>query len=498
MAIKPISESEALRDINARLELYCETNNRPKLTVTGFYSGYQLDKSICHVTCEEHGSGDVFGAPWRPRLNHLRRSKDLEAKNIGGCPKCSGNYRYTESEHIEQLESILSGKGLKLIGFMPGKVNRAARCKISCKDHGNGWEWDNPWEPAIDKLLQGKGCPKCSGKYKAPVEENIKDVNLFLAERNPHLVVIGIVGKYIGKASKVKVECQKHGKGWLFGKPWTPTFESLFLGCGCPKCSQTYNPTEVEVLQSANELLDTTSLKLIGFKGTYKGAHSRCILHCEFHGNLSNYDDYAFPKLDHITNALQTCYKCAKERHTLLSTLRHPQHFEKTRKLYFVELADQATEKVLAYKVGLTFSKISQRFNHSRLQERQLKIARYQMIELPNIVACLAEVMALAFHSKKVIYFERLHNWGATECFSKDVLGIDSELGLKELVSNSLSYFECVLKTTKLSRQEQLLAMKAWRKIDLHKPNQGLGKGDLPAHPEVIDECKKVIESLVA
>ena len=466
MAIKPISESEAIRDVNARLKLYCDTNNRPKLTVSGFYSGYQLDKSICHVTCEEHGPGDLFGAPWRPRLNHLRRSKDLEANNIGGCPKCSGNYRYTEFECVEQLESILSGKGLKLIGFMSGKVNRDTRCNVRCDVHGDGWEWDNPWEPAIGKLLIGKGCPKCSGKYKAPAEENIKDVNLFLAERNLHLVVKDVLGKYIGKTSKVKVECKKHGKGWLYGKPWTPTFESLFMGSGCPKCSQVYNPTEAEVLQSANKLLNSTSLKLVGFKGAYKGAYSRCILHCEFHGNLSNYDDYVFPKLDHITNTLQTCHKCAKERHTLISTLRHPQHFERSRKLYYVEFTHRNTGKVLAYKVGLTFSGINQRFYRSRMENKKLYISRCQILEVPNIIACISEVLALAFYANKAIYFEKLHNWGATECFSEDVLGICSQQGLQELVSKSFSYFGQILKSTKLTNIEKQRAIDEWKSLD--------------------------------
>lgn len=498
MAIKPISESEAIRDVNARLKLYCETNNRPKLTVSGFYSGYQLDKSICHVTCEVHGPGDLFGAPWRPRLNHLRRSKDLEANNIGGCPKCSGNYRYTEFECVEQLESILSGKGLKLIGFMSGKVNRDTRCNVRCDVHGDGWEWDNPWVPAIGKLLIGRGCPKCSGKYKAPAEENIKDVNLFLAERNPHLVVKDVLGKYIGKTSKVKVECKKHGKGWLFGKPWTPTFESLFMGSGCPKCSQTYNPTEEEAIAKANQLLRNKKVRILKFKGKYKGANSKCILHCKYHGDLSLFKNLAFPTLDSITNQGVTCYKCAKERHTLTSTLRYPQHFESVRKIYYLEMSDRHTGKVLAYKIGLTFRGINYRFNNAQLEKRGLSISKFQIVEMPNIVACVAEVFALSLYSEKTFFCKKLNNWGGTECFLDDVIGINSQLGLRNLIAASLIYFEEMLKASRLTKQEQLLAIKAWKKIDLQKINQALDKKGSVTTPEVIDECKKVIESLVA
>lgn len=463
-----IDESVAITSTNQALAKYCDEHSKPLIKITGFVGGYKGDKSRCHVYCEFHGCGDNFENVWQPRLNHLRRSKDIVRKGtnfgVSGCPKCSGNYRYTSEEYRQLINEKLASTRCQLIDFASTKVNTRTRCKIYCETHGNCWEFENPSIPSIAKVLhRDASCSKCNKSYLSTESELIKLTTDFFVSSRQHLSTKGVVGAFQGKQSKVLIECTRHGLLADFKNPSTPTFETLEKrSFDCPKCTGLYHPTAKEAINELSQILPRVNLKFKAFKDGYTGRSSRCELICRFHGDLSKHEGYSFPDLDALLNAKVTCFLCARERHTLTHLLKNPAHFEIPRKLYYLELLDSVTHKTIAYKIGVSIRELSLRYHERGLSKRGLELGKVQELMLPNVLCLLAEVIILArFHQFKT-YPEQLRNWGMTECFGEDILNINSRDMLQEYSESAKQLFHYVLNTSNLSHSTKEKARQAW------------------------------------
>lgn len=109
---------------------------------------YNKNDEHVNITCKEHGDFPVTP-------NHF-----LDGR---GCPKCSNNYRYSNSEFIEKLKNIF---GDKYIYDRVKYVRTHDHIEIGCKKHGY-------FKVQPSNLLKGEGCPECN---QSIMEEEIKSL----------------------------------------------------------------------------------------------------------------------------------------------------------------------------------------------------------------------------------------------------------------------------------------------------------------------------------
>ena len=86
------------------------------------------------------------------------------------------------------------------------------------------------WLASSNKLLQGRGCPKCAGNYRRSHNEFISEMKII----NDN---IEILGEYINISTKIKVRCKK------CGKQWSVFPDSILRGHGCKACSNPQGST---------------------------------------------------------------------------------------------------------------------------------------------------------------------------------------------------------------------------------------------------------------
>jgi hypothetical protein len=107
----------------------------------------------------------------------------------------------------------------------------------------------NVWETAPNNVLYGKGCPKCSRKSAANKRRlNISTINERLINRG-----IKLVGEYKTANTKSSFECSN-------GHSWKATAGSVMKGNGCPHCSNRL-PLTKEIV---NKRLEHRAIELIG------------------------------------------------------------------------------------------------------------------------------------------------------------------------------------------------------------------------------------------
>lgn len=159
---------------------------------------YGSQKKV-EIICKEHG---IFE---QSPIKHL----------IGcGCPKCSGNVRFTKEEFAEKSNIKHNNKyNYSLVEYK----NAHVKVKIICKKHGI-------FEQSPMSHLKGNGCPNCSKNKKLTTEQFIEKSNGKHKNKYDYSLV-----EYKNNSTKIKIICKKHG-----------IFEQIpfnhLRGCGCPKC----------------------------------------------------------------------------------------------------------------------------------------------------------------------------------------------------------------------------------------------------------------------
>ena len=288
-----------------------------------------------------------------------------------------------------------------------------------------------------------------------------------------NLTAIGVIGKFRGKSSLLEIKCKHHGLLSKFGNPSTPNFESLEKKTfDCPKCSKRYKPTEAEAISELNSILPSRGLIFNSFLKTYQGRHTKCQLSCIFHGDLTKFKEYRYPDIDNLMNAKSGCFLCAKEQHQLSNMLKKMHQFDATRNLYYAEFLDRQTSKLVAYKIGVCFRTIKLRYYEKGQITRGIKIGKKLIIKLPNILCLLTEIVILAESFKERKYPPQLENWGKSECFRSDVIGIDSLDNLTRYVEHAKQFFSLVVKSSALSPEEKEAALDKWKSMGYGTDNQ--------------------------
>ena len=213
-----------------------------------------------------------------------------------------------ESQKIIEINKLIDTK-YTVLGFLDGYKNRDSKCIIECEIHKNGNDWGNPWNPTINNLKIGRGCPKCSDRYTHTEKELIKVIKNQKGKKYKFLSFVD--NKFEGVNSKCVMECSEHGKGNDWGNPWNPTANSLKNGSDCPKCSRKYKHTPNDVLTEFNAL--DPQLKIIGFvNNQYENNHSKCILECKEHGKSNEWEIPCTPSVKDLRKSF-TCIKCTNK-----------------------------------------------------------------------------------------------------------------------------------------------------------------------------------------
>ena len=170
---------------------------------------------VC-IICPEHGEF------WQQPSNHLQGQ---------GCPKCTHpNANMTTEDFIIKAKQI---HGDKYDYSKVEYVNSSTKVCIICPIHGEFWQ-----QP-IDHI-NGKGCPKCVGKYQTTEDFIIKAKQIHGDKYNYSKV------DYINMETKVCIICPEHGE-------FRQTPHNHLKGQGCPKCVGKYQTTE-EFIRKAKEI----------------------------------------------------------------------------------------------------------------------------------------------------------------------------------------------------------------------------------------------------
>lgn len=136
-----------------------------------------------------------------------------------GCRKCADKERSsllkkTTDTFINELRMI--NDKIEIIGEYTGaNDNIACKC-IIC---------DYMWSPISSSLLQGCGCPYCSGCITLTHDEFVEKIKEKINEN------IIILGKYVNSTTKIECKCKK------CGYVWDTLPERILKGNGCKKCA---------------------------------------------------------------------------------------------------------------------------------------------------------------------------------------------------------------------------------------------------------------------
>ncbi len=119
------------------------------------------------------------------------------------------------------------------------------------------------WNALPSHLLNGRGCPKCSGHHQRTQEEFIADVH----KKNPE---IEILGPFVNRNTPVEARC------CVCGHHWSPKAGSLLQGYGCPKCSRSYKRNTQQEFEEKLSIRNPNIIVMGQYKGMKEGLQVQC------------------------------------------------------------------------------------------------------------------------------------------------------------------------------------------------------------------------------
>lgn len=146
----------------------------------GWVNGYENQKSLALVSC-----GSCFHE-FKSNSNNLINSNN-------GCPKCSGKYRWTASERIQQINSL---NYMHFLRWDCEYKNCKSKAVVECSSCGN------QWSAQVSSILSAKrGCPSCArGGY----DSSKVGILYLLRSSCGGMVKIGITNNARERHSKLK------------------------------------------------------------------------------------------------------------------------------------------------------------------------------------------------------------------------------------------------------------------------------------------------------
>jgi hypothetical protein len=159
-------------------------------------------------------------------------------------------------------------------------INCYEKSIIICKIHGVFFQ--KPYHH-----LQGSGCPICGGTKKYIKEDFVNKANLIHKNKYDYSKF-----NYINSLTKGEIICSKHGSFWQVAG-------NHVFGCGCPKCSNVYKPTNEEYIKRLKKIHND---EYDYSKVNYNGKNKKIEIICKIHGVF-----FQLPS-NHLSG--QGCPKC--------------------------------------------------------------------------------------------------------------------------------------------------------------------------------------------
>lgn len=186
------------------------------------------------INCPEHG--DFLQCP----------SSHLIARQ--GCPKCGKNNSALSrtisiEDYITRIKTIYPDLNYEFSLIKNKFINKKKKVPIICHKHG-------VFYISLAKLLYGRRCSKCSGKYKKTTEEFITIAKRLYGDKYDLSKV-----KYVNKKTKVIVGCKEHG--YIKIAP-----EQFLSGTGCKYCNFTAGEQKVLYVLDKYKLKYLTQYKI--------------------------------------------------------------------------------------------------------------------------------------------------------------------------------------------------------------------------------------------
>ncbi len=149
-----------------------------------------------------------------------------------GCPKCSGRYRRTADDFIQDAQKI---HGKKYDYTKAEYTNTKHKVAIICPEHGG-------FQQSPESHLLGAGCPKCAGIERLTTEEFIRRSKKVHGNKYDYSNV-----NYVNAKTKVTIICRTHGEFQQYS-------DNHLRGVGCPKCSGNKPLTTEEFIEQAKAI----------------------------------------------------------------------------------------------------------------------------------------------------------------------------------------------------------------------------------------------------
>lgn len=168
------------------------------------------------VICKKHGE-------FKKTIDSL-----LNAKS--GCPSCSKRKIPTNEEFVEKCKLVHKGKNYDFSKVKyTGSGNKVT---VICHEVGHDGIEHGEFDVRASHLLNGSGCPKCSGRSVSQ-SEWIAKARLVHGDKYDYSNI-----KYVGgRRNKVEIICHQKDENGVEHGPFIQEAASHLTGCGCPKCS---------------------------------------------------------------------------------------------------------------------------------------------------------------------------------------------------------------------------------------------------------------------
>lgn len=183
-----------------------------------------------------------------------------------GCPECAKKrvtqkQTWTHKQFMREFEiRNKHSQYIKILGtYKNGKT------KILCKCKKDGYEW----KTIPERLLKGKGCPKCAGNAKLTHKEFMEKVN----KQNKHAQDIIVVSTYKNNKTSIKCKCKK------CGYEWETMPDCLLRGYGCSKCAGNAKLTTKEFINKLKQI--NPDIEVLG---TYINSQTKIKCRCRIDG----------------------------------------------------------------------------------------------------------------------------------------------------------------------------------------------------------------------
>lgn len=163
---------------------------------------------------------------FHPECGHTWSARPANIMTGKGCPKCAAesaarSLRYESFEEFKLAAKVrrpdLKIDEFELIGEFTGVNDKSLVRHTPC-----GYEF----EPFMQNLSKGQGCPRCSRTEIYKDAENWMHVYRL---RHPKSK-IEMTGEYVNSVEKAKFRCEK-------GHEWDSATGSIMQGGGCPHCA---------------------------------------------------------------------------------------------------------------------------------------------------------------------------------------------------------------------------------------------------------------------